>query len=152
MTKKARKERGKVRMEWDEGFPLGFKSFTSPRDGYGLPGRLTAVATDDPDLPGVVVTVKVEVENGRARARSVLVDTDNPAGVGWTTLASVRTRDIVATAVLSALWRMEAGDEEGTIRYVPLSETDVDMDEVREIVQNAVGYSPNMDRFERVRS
>jgi hypothetical protein len=134
---------------WD--FPVGFKTFTSPRDGYGLPSQFTAVAKDDPELLGVVVTVEVEVEGGHARARSVCVETDGPGGIGWTTLANVRTRDIVATAVLTALWRMGPGDEEGTIRYLPLSETDFDPDEVREIVQSSVGYNPNMDRFEGVR-
>jgi len=151
VKKKARGQRGKVRTTWD--FPIGFKDFTSPRDGYGLPSRLTAVATEDPELPGVVITVEVAIEEGRARARSVEVETDDPAGVGWTILANAPVRDIVATAVLASLWLMGPGEEEGTIRYLPLSEaTNVDVDEVREIVQSAVGYRPNIDRFEGVRA
>jgi hypothetical protein len=54
--------------------------------------------------------------------------------------------------VLTALFRTRPGDEEGKIPYVPLWETDVDADEVRQIVQVSVGYSPNMDRYEAVRS
>lgn len=147
MPKKARTQRGKVHTRWD--FPIGFKDFTSPRDGYGLPSQMTATATENPDLPGVQVTVEIEVEEGRARARSVCVETDSPGGIGWTTLANVPVRDIVATSVFTGLWRMGPGEKEGTIQYLPLSETDVDMDEVREIVQSSVGYSPNVDGFER---
>jgi len=147
MTSKVRRPRGKVRATWD--FPIGFKDFTSPRDGYGLPRQITAHATDNPELPGVDVTVEIEIEEGRARARRVTVETDDPAGVGWTTVAAVPIRDITATAVLASLWRMGPGDEEGTIRYLPLSEAaHVDTGEVREIVQSVVRYAPDLDRFE----
>jgi hypothetical protein len=147
MAKKAR-QRGKVHAS------SSGDDFTSPRDGYGLPRRITARATENPDLPGIIVTVEIEAEEGRARARSVLVETEGTAGVGWTVLANVPTRDIVATAVLASLWRMLPGDDEGTTRHLPLSLSvaDVDIDEVREIVQSAVGYRPNMDRFEGVRA
>jgi hypothetical protein len=145
MAKKAGAQRGKV----DTSFDYPPKTITSPRDGYGLPPRLEAVFKDDAELPGVVVTVQIEVEVGRARATKVCVETESPGGIGWTTLASVRTRDIVATAVLTALGRLVPGDEEGTYRYVLLPDADYDEDEVREIVRSSVGYTPNMDRYER---
>jgi hypothetical protein len=107
-----------------------------PRDGYVLPRKLKAHATA-PD--GTVADVEVEVANGRARARSVTVATEKPGGVGWTALAKVPIRNIVATACLDALFRVEVGDGEA-MQLLPLRKADAD--DARQVVQGLVGYKP----------
>jgi hypothetical protein len=126
--------------------------FTTPRDGYALPRKLKARATGNPRLPAAVVDVEIEIDGGKARATRVSVE--RLEGVGWTALANVPVRDIVGTAVLTALHRVLPGDQPGSFLTVPLSMIGkkADPDEVREIVQESVGYAPNLDRFVGVAS
>jgi hypothetical protein len=149
MAPKKANDRGTVHTSWDLSMPA---DFTTPRDGYALPRKLTARATEDPRLPDVVVEVEIEIEEGRARATRVSVERSE--GVGWTALANVPVRDIVGTAVLTALHRVEPGDQPGSFRTVMLRMLGqrLDPDEAREIVQASVGYAPNLDRFEGVAS
>jgi hypothetical protein len=122
-----------------------FGSYTVfPRDGYILPSQLIARTERD----GVTVEIDVEIVGRRARARRVTVTAEEEAGIGWTALAGVDTRNIVATAVLSALMRASL-PEEGTIHLAPLS-PDVDADEVLQIVRDAVGYRPSLEKYEGV--
>jgi hypothetical protein len=140
-TRKKKESRGTVRMSsnWLEGF-------TTPRDGWVLPRKLKA----DAELPGgVQVSIEVEVEEGRARARSVTVSTTNPHGVGWKALSEIPARDIVATAVLDSLQKVVPVSEE-EVKYVIPERADAE--QVREVVQAAVGYRPKYegpDAFER---
>src|SRR5512132_2070198 len=106
--------------------------------GFALPKALTAHAE-------LVGDPEVEVPGGRARARSVRVT--SPHGIGWTTLANVPVRDIVATACLTGLRRAEMSDG-NAIDLVPFSEKDVD--KARDIVQSLVRYSPKTDGLEIV--
>jgi hypothetical protein len=144
---RSNKKRGKVRVTFD--FPEAYLDLTFPRDGYALPRHLRATATENPDLPGVTVEVEVEIKEGRARPSSVKVSSDD--GVGWTTLSAIPVRDIVGTAVLHALHTVKP-EGEGRIAYMPIDQN-APVDEVREIVQAAVRYAPDLDRFdgERVR-
>jgi hypothetical protein len=118
------------------------KGLTSPRDGWMLPSKLKAEAKRG-DLH---VNVEIDVVEGRARARRVEVETDNPRGVGWTALAKIPVRNIVATAVLDSLWKT-VPDEEGVPNIVPMGSGDADA--AREVVQAAVGYHPKPIREAR---
>jgi hypothetical protein len=117
-----------------------------PRDGYVLPSELAAHAELS---DGTVVDVDVEITGGRARAHRVSLTAKEGTGIGWTELSRLPLRDIVGTAVLDALMKAAPGDD-GTIHLAPLVKAD--SDEVRQIVQGAVGYSPNYKGFERVAS
>jgi hypothetical protein len=139
---RTKKKRGKVWVTFD--FPEAYLDLTFPRDGYALPRHLEARATENPDLPGVTVEVEIEITEGHARAISVKATSDD--GVGWTTLSAVPVRDIVGTAVLSALHTVKP-DGEGHIAYMPIDQN-APVDDVREIVQAAVRYAPDLDRFD----
>ena len=133
-----RQDRGTVRTTWD---PLG--DLSSPRDGWTLPRELEL----DAELPGdVQVHIDVEVRQGKARARSVNVSTTRPHGVGWTALSQVPVRDLVATAVLDALLK-SVPTSESSRELVPPEPKDAET--VREVVQAAVGYRPDVEGFER---
>jgi hypothetical protein len=110
-----------------------------------LPRRLSAHATDDPDLPGLEVDVEIEIEQGRARASHLAVTA--PDGIGWATLSRIPVRDIVGTAVLTALMRTRQGDG-NAILPVPLERSDAQ--DARVIVQGLVGYRPDLERLEGV--
>lgn len=133
-TKKKEEWTVRWRSDWNEGF-------TSPRDGWILPRKLEA----DAERAGVRVSVEIDVEEGKARARRVSVETDNPHGVGWTELAKIQVRNIVGTAVLGSLMKTAAGDE-GAVQLLPPERKDSDT--VRQIVQGAVGYRPRTLRTE----
>jgi hypothetical protein len=138
VQKMAPESRGKVRTQANlEDYGV------FPRDGFVLPHKMTANAelTDGP-----TVTVEIEVTEGRARARTVMVTTSGPGGIGWTMLANLPIRDIVATAVLDRL--MRARPFEGGLHLEPIRKSDAD--EAREIVQGAVGYNPRTEGFRRV--
>jgi hypothetical protein len=125
--------RGRVRTELPD--PVGFvdRVFVGR---YSFPRRLRAVA----ELPsGIEAVVEVEVSDGRARASSVTVRGGGRHGIGWTALAKVPVRDIVATAVLSTLLRTEVAAD-GTVQLARLEEADAL--EVRDIIQRVVGYRP----------
>jgi len=143
------KNRGKVRTSWEF---EEYKDFTFPENGYGLPRRLKGVLTEDPKLPDVTVTVEIAVDEGRAFAHHVCVEKDRLGGIGWNLLANVKTRDIVGTAVLTALHRV-VPQEAGTFSLAPLGTVaDVDPEEVLRIVQRLVGYFPDLERFEGKRA
>jgi hypothetical protein len=108
-------------------------------DGWLLPGRLTARSEGD----GKSVRIEIEVSGGKARAKEVTVSSDRPHGVGWSVLATLPVRNIVATACLDALRRAEPGDE-GTLHLSAPRKQDAD--EVRRIVQGLVGYRPKATR------
>jgi hypothetical protein len=112
-----------------------------PADGYVLPKKMTATA----EISGLTVVVEIEMIEGRARAQRVTVSTSDPRGIEWTPFAKLPLRDIVATAVLDSLTQVMPG-EEGAWQWVP---PDPDSQAVREIVQEAVGYKPDLDRFVR---
>jgi hypothetical protein len=144
-----RQDRGKVRTTWEWGAPPGADLLAG---GYALPHRLHARAYEDPDLPGVEVEVEVEVTKGRARAVEIKVST--PDGIGWATLSKVPVRDIVGTAVLAGLHRA-VPDKQGRLTFVPvgsMAPEELDVEEIRQIVQRSVGYRQDLDRFELVAS
>lgn len=117
-----------------------------PRDGYVLPSKLQAhVELED----GAQVDVDVEIVEGKARARRVCVAAEGRSGIGWTTLATVPTRDIVATAVVQSLMTAIPGDD-GGIRMTPVDPEIVDLDEVQQVVDAVVRYRPDLERFEGV--
>jgi hypothetical protein len=133
-----KESRGTVRSTWD-----WTSGFTTPRDGWVVPRRGTA----DADLPGGVrVRIEIEVEEGKARARTVTVSTENAHGVGWKALSQIPTRDIVATALLDGLMKAGPGDE-GAVQLLPPGRSDTE--EVREVIQAAVGYNPRTEGFLR---
>jgi hypothetical protein len=113
-----------------------------PADGYALPRKMTARAELSRGLTVVVDIVMIE---GRARAQKVTVSASDPRGIEWTPFAKLPLRDIVATAVLDSLMKVEPGDE-GAFQFMPARNSET----VREIVQAAVGYRPDLDRFRRV--
>jgi hypothetical protein len=76
------------------------------------------------------------------------VTAEDEAGIGWTALAGVDTRNIVATAVLATLMRATRV-EEGTIHLAALG-PDADADEVLQIVREAVGYRPSLEKYQGV--
>jgi hypothetical protein len=136
---KGKEIRGTVRTRWD---PFG--DLSSPRDGWTLPRELEL----DAELPGdIQVHMDVDVRQGKARARSVTISTTKPHGVGWTALTQVPVRDLVATAVRDALLK-SVPTSESSRELVPPGAKDAE--EVREVVQVAVGYRPDVEGFERV--
>jgi hypothetical protein len=98
-----------------------------------LPAKVTAEA----DRGGVRVEIEIDVVEGRARARRVTVETDNPHGVGWAALAKAPIRDIVATAILASLWKT-VPDADGVPNIVPMERADEAA--AHDVVQAAVGY------------
>jgi hypothetical protein len=134
--KKKEEARGTVRSRWD-----WLSGFTTPRDGWAIPREGRA----DAELPGgLLVHIEIEVEEGHARARSVTVSTENPHGVGWRALSQIPARDIVATAILDGLMKAGPGDE-GAVQLLPPGRADAD--QLREVVQAAVGYRPRVEGF-----
>jgi hypothetical protein len=113
-----------------------------PADGYVLPKKMTATAEPG---SGLTVVVEIEMIEGRARAQKVTVSASDPRGIEWTPFAKLPLRDIVGTAVLDSLVKVDPGNE-GTFQFMPARDTEA----VREIVQAAVGYNPNLNRFRRV--
>jgi hypothetical protein len=139
-----KRREGTVYTERD--FPLGYRVFLE--GGYVLPTELTATATLK---DSITAEVTVAIAEGRAKARKIVVASEKPNGIGWTTLASIEVRNIVATAVLDSLMRATTGTG-GSITLLPLGKPELSSDEVREIVQGAVGYRPDLDRFKAVSS
>jgi hypothetical protein len=138
MATSGKEDRGTIRSKWD-----WLSGFTSPQDGWVVPREGTA----DGELPGGTrVHVEIEVAEGRARARRVTVESDQPHGVGWRALAKAPVRDMVATAVLGGLYRTMPGDE-GAVQLVPLEPKDAE--EALEVVRAAVGYKPDTEGFIR---
>jgi hypothetical protein len=145
-----RADRGKVRTTWEWG---SYSDMNLLAGGYALPRYLHTVAYEDPDLPGVEIRAEVEITGGRARAIEVTVA--SPGGVGWAMLSKVPVRDIVGTAVLAGLHRATTPDVKGRLSYEPISSApadELDVDEIRQIVQRSVGYRQDLDRFEQVAS
>ena len=75
-------------------------------------------------------------------------------GIGWTALSTVSVRDIVGTAVLTALHTAKVevtAEGEGRVHYMPIEQSKIPA-EVREIVLTAVRYAPDLERFRRERA
>lgn len=134
-----KKPRGRVRTTVPDPEDFVSREFVG---SFSLPRRLRAQA----ELPsGVEAVVEIRVENGRARAEAVTVR--HPRGVGWTALATVPVRDIVATACLSSLMRTVVLPD-GTARLEPVRRED--WREVRDVVRALVGYAPRTEGLEVV--
>lgn len=117
--------------------------------GYALPSEITA-HTELAD--GTLVEIEVAVTGERAWARSVCASTENPRGVGWTTLSRVPIRNIAATAVLTALHKLTPTDD-GRVSFMQVGADDAEnADDIRQIVQAAVGYAPDTSKFKGVPS
>jgi hypothetical protein len=115
--------------------------------GFLVPQHIRAEA-ELPDGTTVHVEIEVSAMGNRARPRTVCVTTDRRAGVGWATLSRIPVRDIVATACLDTLRRMQPMGNGETIIVAPLGSEDPER--VRTVVQRLVGYKPKTDDFERV--
>ena len=126
------KRKGAVRTP---GFPLEAE-LTFVADGYMLPRRFPADYTSD---DGVSVHIDVEVEDRQAVARRLTVESAN--GISSTMLRRVPVRDIVATGCLNELQRVDVHPD-GVIELVGFGPDQVD--EVREVIQGVVGYSPKV--------
>ncbi len=140
-----RKPRGKIRTEWD--LMEWLRDPVYPADGYMLPRRLTAHATENPEMPDVQVDVVIKVSRGHARAVKVTIEARS--GISWEDLSKVPVRDIVGTAVLTALHTSTPPDEEGRVYFTPINPAEP-VDEVRQdIVRRLVRYRPKLERFDR---
>jgi hypothetical protein len=114
---------------------------------YALPDRLTATAAFD---DGVTAEVDIEVSVERAIARRVTVYSPKVHGVGWKALGELPVRDIVATAALDALHRMEPAGRgrQFTWRKVNKDDDGARWQEIRDLIQHLVGYNPNPEAFD----
>ncbi|HXF71948.1 MAG TPA: hypothetical protein VNO79_04970 [Actinomycetota bacterium] len=134
-----KKARGKVRTTVPDPEHFVSREFVGP---FSLPRRLRAHA----ELPGgVEAIVEIAVSGGRARAEAVTVR--HPRGVGWTALATVPVRDIVATACLSTLMRTVVLPD-GTARLEPVGRED--WRAARDAIRGLVGYAPRTEGLEVV--
>lgn len=103
--------------------------------GFAAPRRFPAEA----ELPdGTRVRIQIELERGRARAKELTVRND--AGIGYTALAGIPVRDIVATALLIAT--MKAHATSGGIQFVHPSPDDGPL--LGELIRRLVGYRPRL--------
>lgn len=108
-------------------------------DGYVVPSSIPAKAT----LPdGTTVSLAIEVSGDPPHARAVRMTVESEQGIGWTTLANVPVRDIVATAVLAVLMRATVG-RDGSIALAPPAKGQEQA--AWEVMRTLVGYVPNTD-------
>jgi hypothetical protein len=139
MPPRRKASRGRVRTELPSPEDFTDREFLGR---FSLPRRFRAHA----ELPGgLSATVEVAIRDGRARAEAVTVR--HPRGVGWSALAGVPVRSIVATACLSQLMRTTVGVD-GTAHLEPVRKDD--WREVRDAIQRLVGYAPRTDGLEVV--
>jgi len=113
----------------EQGQPI----FVSER--FAIPEKLDIPA----DRDGEHLEIRVQIENGRARSRRVLIESSTPGGVSATTLRQVPIRNVVATACLSALLKVQTSPD-GTVHFMPGPHDAADVDEIRRVVQELVGY------------
>jgi hypothetical protein len=110
-------------------------------DGHVVPSSIPAWA-DMAD--GTTVTLDIEVSDGRARA--VKVSVESARGIGWTTLANVPTRDLVATAVLTVIQRATRKPN-GDIALAPPAKGQEQA--AWAVMRSLVGYEPNTSDLDR---
>jgi hypothetical protein len=110
-------------------------------DGHVVPSSIPAWA-DMAD--GTTVTLDIEVSDGRARA--VKVSVESARGIGWTTLANVPTRDLVATAILTVIQRATVKPN-GQFALAPPAKGQEQA--AWEVVRALVGYEPNTAGLDR---
>jgi hypothetical protein len=96
----------------------------------------------DADLgEGIGVHVDVRIDGRSAVAHSLTVTSD--AGVSSTLLRDIEVRNIVATGIVSSMFHAKV-EADSAIVLAPLERGVTDHDEVRRLVQELVGYSPEL--------
>jgi len=105
--------------------------------GYVILRRFDLDATVNDEAPDPIkVKIKVEIRDGRARAREVCVSSDRPLGVGSVTLKSIPVRDMMAHRMRYFLHQIDF-DEKGAPIRVPVPDDD---EGAPIIVKKLVGY------------
>jgi hypothetical protein len=113
--------------------------------GHVVPSRIPAWA----ELPdGTTVTLDIEVTVESARAIEVAVK--NERGIGWTRLATVQVRDLVATAILIVLQRATVKPNGDIALALPVGKQEEAA--AWDVMRTLVGYKPNTVGLDRVAS
>jgi hypothetical protein len=111
--------------------------------GYAIPRMFRA----HHEYPGVRVELEIHIEDGRARARRLTVESDRPGGIGLDVLRGIEVRNIVTTAVLDRLHRATTHPD-GTVSLMQVGPANADRwdahadnwEEIRDLVQKLVGW------------
>jgi hypothetical protein len=105
--------------------------------GFALPRELNV---DAEPTPGVTVKLHVVVDDEHARCDSVTLQTDQLNGIGLDVMRRVPIRNLMATALLAALHKVEFSAD-GSVRLNPVTARNADRsEEIRAAVQKLVGW------------
>ena len=101
--------------------------------GFAIPSRFSVRAVS----AGWTAGIAVEVTDGKARTRSVIVATDAPEGVTSNTVRRVPIREIVARGALNLLRRNRIA-KDGTTKLAPFTLSEAE--EAYAVLERVVGY------------
>jgi hypothetical protein len=135
-------KKAQVRTTWD--FLESIRDPVVLAGGFTIPSELN-VSTES--SPGVHVEMHVVVEAAttkspaKARTDSVTVQTHRRGGIGLDVLRGISVRNIMATALLDALHKVEVSPD-GSVRFAKVGGTRdaARSEEIREVVQGLVGW------------